>query len=190
MSNIVEFPLPTGMVSEEFIAELHSNAFRDLETSLRDCVKMMGITTELMLQSKTEDESLRFAVFHTADMLISLKKNTTHAGTARCGDKAPKPGATIRRPPGVKAGRPPYLLLPDSFRRSPRRPRAHQRSCIWRLDPRRSVPNGALWLSFCATAPPHSSRKTIPSTMPMVSPTSAVVAAPGFGGLARERRKN
>jgi hypothetical protein len=76
MSNIVEFPLPTGMVSEEFIAELHSNAFRDLETSLRDCVKMMGITTELMLQSKTEDESLRFAVFHTADMLISLKKNT------------------------------------------------------------------------------------------------------------------
>ena len=74
MSNIVEFPQPDKMVTDEFIAELHSNAFRDLETSLRDCVKMIGITAELMLQSKTEDESLRFAVFHTADMLIKLEK--------------------------------------------------------------------------------------------------------------------
>jgi hypothetical protein len=42
MSNIVEFPLPTGMVSEEFIAELHSNAFRDLETSLRWPRQVLG----------------------------------------------------------------------------------------------------------------------------------------------------
>jgi hypothetical protein len=48
MSNIVEFPLPTGIVSEEFIAELHSNAFRDLEMSLRDCRKMGDIAAGLM----------------------------------------------------------------------------------------------------------------------------------------------
>ena len=80
MSNIVEFPLPTGMVSEEFIAELHSNAFRDLEMSLRDCRKMGDIAAGLMSSHRfadpltPENESLLFAVLHLANMLTKLEK--------------------------------------------------------------------------------------------------------------------
>ncbi len=36
--------------------------------------QLVQSAAELMLQSKAEDESLRFAVFHTADMLIKLEK--------------------------------------------------------------------------------------------------------------------
>jgi hypothetical protein len=80
MSNIVEFPLPTGIVSEEFIAELHSNAFRDLEMSLRDCRKMGDIAAGLMSSHRfadpftPENESLLFAVLHLANMLTKLEK--------------------------------------------------------------------------------------------------------------------
>ena len=69
-SKIVEFP--GG--SRPFTDELHSKAFRDLETNLRDCVKMAGIAAQLVFDASIEDEQLRFAVFHSADMLKALEK--------------------------------------------------------------------------------------------------------------------
>jgi hypothetical protein len=42
--------------------------------SLRDCVRMSGIAAELILRAKLEDNSLSFAVFHTAEMLMRLEK--------------------------------------------------------------------------------------------------------------------
>ena len=53
---------------------MHGDAFRDLESSLRDYVKMSMIAAELILRAKLEDSSLSFAVFHTAEMLMRLEK--------------------------------------------------------------------------------------------------------------------
>ena len=72
MSSIIEFPLPDKPITEAEIDKLHGDAFRELETNLRDCVRMSGIAAELMLNAKIEDDSLRFAVFHT--VLVSLEK--------------------------------------------------------------------------------------------------------------------
>ncbi|WP_018320250.1 hypothetical protein [Bradyrhizobium sp. WSM2793] len=71
MSNVVELvPDRSGFNIEE----LHAHAFRDLETSLRDCVRMTGIAAELMLSAAIENDLLRFAVFHSAEMLTRLEK--------------------------------------------------------------------------------------------------------------------
>jgi hypothetical protein len=72
MSSIIEFPLPDKPITEAEIDKLHGDAFRELETNLRDCVRMSGIAAELMLNAKIEDDSLRFAVLHT--VLVSLEK--------------------------------------------------------------------------------------------------------------------
>ena len=74
MSNVVELPLPTRPISREEVDALHSNAFRDLETSLRDCVKMTGIAAESMLNAAIENDHLRFAVFHSSEMLVALEQ--------------------------------------------------------------------------------------------------------------------
>ena len=74
MSSIIEFPIADKPITEIEIDKLHGDAFRELETNLRDCVRMSGIAAELMLNAKIEDDSLRFAVFHTAEMLMSLEK--------------------------------------------------------------------------------------------------------------------
>ncbi len=75
MSSIIEFPIADKPITESEIDKLHGDAFRELiETNLRDCVRMSGIAAELMLNAKIEDDSLRFAVFHTAEMLMSLEK--------------------------------------------------------------------------------------------------------------------
>ena len=37
-------------------------------------MRMSGIAAELILRSKLEDNSLSFAVFHTAEMLMRLEK--------------------------------------------------------------------------------------------------------------------
>jgi len=58
----------------EFIDRLHSNAFRDLETSLRDCVRMGEIAAERTINARIDDSPLRFAIMHLADMLIALEK--------------------------------------------------------------------------------------------------------------------
>ena len=74
MSSIIEFPVADKPITESEIDKLHGDAFRDLEMSLRDCVRMSGIAAELILRAKLEDNSLSFAVFHTAEMLMRLAK--------------------------------------------------------------------------------------------------------------------
>lgn len=59
------------------VEQLHAQAFRELETSLRDCVRMTGIAAELMLNAAVENDHLRFAVFHSAELLMRLKRSTT-----------------------------------------------------------------------------------------------------------------
>ncbi|MGY3424722.1 hypothetical protein ACVWZW_005197 [Bradyrhizobium sp. F1.13.4] len=75
MSNIVELPLPTRMITEEEVAKLHSNAFRDLETPIRDCLMMGKITEQLMSEADHGSHSeLVFAMFH-------LSPNARQAGS-------------------------------------------------------------------------------------------------------------
>ncbi len=71
MSNVVELVPDRSGVN---IEELHARAFREMETSLRDCVKMTGIAAELMLNAGVENDHLRFAVFHSAELLARLEK--------------------------------------------------------------------------------------------------------------------
>ena len=76
MSEIIEFrgnPPPEGY-SERHVDKVHAEAFRELESNLRACVRMIGIASELMLNAKVEDDQLRFAVFHSAEMLTRLEK--------------------------------------------------------------------------------------------------------------------
>ncbi|UWU87923.1 hypothetical protein N2605_16225 [Bradyrhizobium yuanmingense] len=74
MSNVIEMPLSDRPFTELEIDKLHSKAFRSLETSLRDCVRMAGIAAQVMFDASVEDEQLRFAVFHSAQMLRALEK--------------------------------------------------------------------------------------------------------------------
>ncbi|UPJ69875.1 hypothetical protein [Bradyrhizobium sp. 187] len=71
MSNVIELVPDRSGVN---IDEHHAQAFRDLETSLRDCVRMTGIAAELMLNASIENDHLRFAVFHSAEMLTRLEE--------------------------------------------------------------------------------------------------------------------
>jgi hypothetical protein len=77
MTNVVEFPGPLPQpegYSAEYIDKLHSEAFRDLEMSLRDCVKMAEIAGQLMLDANVDDRSLNFAVFEVSKKLTALEK--------------------------------------------------------------------------------------------------------------------
>jgi hypothetical protein len=60
MSNVVELVPDRSGVN---IEELHAQAFRDLESSLRDCVRMTGIAAELMLNAGVEDDHLGLPYF-------------------------------------------------------------------------------------------------------------------------------
>ena len=54
MSNIVDFPRrepPPEGYSEAYVEKLHAEAFRDLESDLRDSVKMAEITGTLMFNA-------------------------------------------------------------------------------------------------------------------------------------------
>jgi hypothetical protein len=76
MSVIVQFPgaPPPEGYPEGYIDKLHSEVFRDLEMSLRDCAKMRGVAAQLMFNANLEDRQLSFAVFHAAEMLTQLEK--------------------------------------------------------------------------------------------------------------------
>jgi hypothetical protein len=77
VTTVIEFPgaePPPGGYSKEPVNRVHADAFRELESNLRDCVRMGEIAAELMLNAKVEDDSLRFAVFHTTEMLMRLEK--------------------------------------------------------------------------------------------------------------------
>jgi hypothetical protein len=75
MSEVIQFPgnpSPEGY-SKHHVDKVHADGFRELEMNLRDCVRMVRIAAELMLNAKVEDEDLRFAVFRSADMLRRLE---------------------------------------------------------------------------------------------------------------------
>jgi hypothetical protein len=76
---IVEFPgrePPPEGYSEQYIDKLHSEAFRDLEVYLHDCVRMSSIAIQFMTNTKCEDDDgrLSFAVLHLDEMLRDLWK--------------------------------------------------------------------------------------------------------------------
>jgi len=77
MSNLLEFPLPDRPVTESEIAELHSQAFRDLEGGISDCIHMSGIAAQLMSNARVgeEGDALGFAVLHLDEMLRHLKED-------------------------------------------------------------------------------------------------------------------
>ncbi|MEH2487324.1 hypothetical protein FXB40_01980 [Bradyrhizobium rifense] len=79
MSNVIEL-VPDR--SEVNIDERHAQTFRDLETNLRDCVRRTGIAAELMLNASIENDHLRFAVFHSAEMLVALEKEYDARGNS------------------------------------------------------------------------------------------------------------
>jgi hypothetical protein len=60
-ADVISFPgdgLPDRQFTEADVDKCHGDAFRDLEMSLRDCVRMSGIAAELILRAKLEDNSL------------------------------------------------------------------------------------------------------------------------------------
>jgi len=76
MSNIVDFPRrepPPEGYSEAYVEKLHAEAFRDLESDLRDSVKMAEITGTFDVQRK-QDRGLHFSVVHLMEMLQRLEK--------------------------------------------------------------------------------------------------------------------
>jgi hypothetical protein len=76
-ADVISFPgdgLPDQQWSEAEVDKLHGNAFRDLEMSLRDCVRMGKITTEMIMRANREDKSLTFAAAHLAHMLMKLEE--------------------------------------------------------------------------------------------------------------------
>ncbi|OSI67653.1 hypothetical protein BSZ22_24515 [Bradyrhizobium canariense] len=64
------------MITADEIEALHSDAFRNLETPIRDCVLMGRITAQLMSEAGdgTRPE-LCFAMLHLSRMLDKLDSN-------------------------------------------------------------------------------------------------------------------
>jgi hypothetical protein len=82
MSEVIEFPgrePPPEGYSKEYVDELHAEAFRDLESRLNDCVSMAQIAMERICNHPTDDRKLVFAVAHTCELLMKLKKDYYHA---------------------------------------------------------------------------------------------------------------
>jgi hypothetical protein len=88
MSNIVDFPVADRPITENEIAKLHSEAFRDLEGQISDCEIMAKIAAQLMSNARSDDDELVFAVFHVSQMLTALK---AHYYAAWYGEKQREP---------------------------------------------------------------------------------------------------
>ena len=73
MSNVVDFPGTDLPITEVLVDKLHSEAFRDLEGRLCDCVRMAHIAGDMAANAKDVDEDLIFAIVHTFEMLKTLK---------------------------------------------------------------------------------------------------------------------
>jgi hypothetical protein len=73
MNNVVDFPIADRPITEAQVDKLHSEAFRDLEGRLCDCVHMANIAAQLMCNHATTDGNLAFAVYNTERMLTVLK---------------------------------------------------------------------------------------------------------------------
>jgi hypothetical protein len=61
--------------TETDIDALHSEAFRELENRLCDCVSMAKIAFDQICELKTEDRELVFAVAHTWELLAKLRRD-------------------------------------------------------------------------------------------------------------------
>jgi hypothetical protein len=77
MSNIFEFPVADRPVTEDEIAKLHAEAFRDLEGRISDCLWMSVIALEMVERAiegrDDKHEKAMFAVFEVAKRLKQLK---------------------------------------------------------------------------------------------------------------------
>jgi hypothetical protein len=80
---IIDFPAPSDRPipaesnneAETDIEALHAEAFRDLENRLMDCVSMATIAMNAIINHRTEDRELVFAVAHTWELLEKLKRD-------------------------------------------------------------------------------------------------------------------
>jgi hypothetical protein len=82
--NVIDFT-PADRPSAEFEAggddaendrdERHSEAFRDLENRLCNCVHMAKLAFDQVCELRTENGELVFAVAHTWEMLAKLKRD-------------------------------------------------------------------------------------------------------------------
>jgi hypothetical protein len=84
MSNIVDFtpanrplaePKADDTDTETDFDARHSEAFRDLENRLCDCVHMAKLAFDQVCELRTQDGELVFAVAHTWEMLAKLKRD-------------------------------------------------------------------------------------------------------------------
>ena len=73
MSNVVEFPPSDRPITESEIEKLHSDAFRDLVGEICDCESMAKIAAQIVMNIRTDDRELVFAVAHVSEMLSALK---------------------------------------------------------------------------------------------------------------------
>jgi hypothetical protein len=76
MSEIIEFPLPDRPFTESEIDKLHSQAFRDLEEKISDCVTMASIAVQMVAPAiegcDSKHKKAVFAMSHLANMLEKL----------------------------------------------------------------------------------------------------------------------
>jgi hypothetical protein len=70
--SVIEFPGHDRPITKDEIDKLHSEAFRDLEGDLCDCLRMSEVAMRVMPDET--DEHLMFAVLQTKDMLGRLKE--------------------------------------------------------------------------------------------------------------------
>jgi hypothetical protein len=75
MSSIIEFPIADKPITEAEIDKLHGDAFRDLEPSICGCESMAKIAAQIVMNIRTDDRELVFAVAHVSEMLTALKAN-------------------------------------------------------------------------------------------------------------------
>jgi hypothetical protein len=94
---VIEFPTVDRPITEDEIDKLHSEAFRDLESMICDCVLMASIAIQMVepaIEGRDEKhEKAMFTVFQVAVMLKKLKADYYAAwnGEQRGHHEAPAP---------------------------------------------------------------------------------------------------
>ena len=72
--NIVDFPLSDRPITKTEVDALHATAFRDLESTICDCVSMAKIAAQMVIaKDDGTDRELVFAVVHVLEMMDALK---------------------------------------------------------------------------------------------------------------------
>ena len=87
-ADIVEFPLPDRPITEVEIDKLHSEAFRDLEGHIGDCVHMASIAVQMAEHAiEGRDDKHEKAMFAVCESVIKLKKLKANYYAAWHGEK-------------------------------------------------------------------------------------------------------